>query len=560
MNHIRFILFLLPAVILSCGGPARPALKDIDSYIRERPDSAWTALQSLDTTTLHTQGDRAYYRLLMAMALDKNDIDDGSYVHEAASAADWYERHRDLRRRMLSHYYYGDQLYDGGNNTQAAIFFTLAAEEAETLHDWFYAGMSQRSLGDIASLVYNLEDEFSYYSASVSSFNKAGKEHHAKCAKLDLALASSSLRKVSLADSLFKEVIAYAVSSQDTILAGRTYSQYARHLIHLEPDSLKKITNCLDSAYRVWRRSPDSDDLSTISIFYSMQGNAGQSANFLEVSLSCAQNQRDSTSASYARYYHDRKFGKPENSLNDMEDLLVLFDRTGRSSLSEGMNKSLSSLYRAERDADRRRIRTERSLFFMSGLCLLLGLFSLFILQRYKRLKIKAELLSLRAALDKQKEETDSVWHKLQENTLQLPALTMGMRAFEKLCSKYSDTENHEALLREFELQIRHLKEEATWENDVLSLIASVDPALVSYIKNDFKTEFETLTSEERIVLYSVIAKMPISVISLILGKSKPAIRMQISRLKRKIEAVSEESRSLLMPYFASRTSVYKKD
>ncbi|MBQ5984183.1 MAG: hypothetical protein IJL56_04345 [Bacteroidales bacterium] len=559
MNRYRHLLFLLFSLAaFSCSNPSQRALKEIESYIHERPDSAWTSLQTIDTAVFRTRSDQALYRLLTAIALDKNDMDDGSYVHEAALAADWFQCHGSSRHRMLALYYYGDQLYDSGNNTDAAIFFTLAAEEAENLQDWFYAGMAQRSLGDIASLVYNLEDEFSYYSSSVSSFNKAGKEHHAKCAKLDLALASSSLRKVSLADSLFKEVIGYAVSSQDTILAGRTYSQYARHLIHLEPDSLKKITDCLDSAYRVWHRSPDSDDLSTLSIFYSMLGNVDQAANFLEISLSRAQNQRDSASISYARFFLDRKFCMPENSLKDMEDLLELFDRTGRSSLSEGMNKSLSSLYKAERDADRRRIRAERFLFLLSGLCLLLGSLSLLIFQRYKRLKIKAELLSLRDALYKQKEETDSLWHKLQGNTLQLPALSVGMRAFEKLCSKYSDTENPEALLREFEVQIRHLKEEATWENDVLSLIASVDPALVSYIKN--KTEIGTLTSEERIVLYSVIARMPISIISLILGKNKSAIRMQISRLKKKIETISEESRSLLMPYFALRTTVYKRE
>ena len=66
-------------------------LKDVDSYIMERPDSALTVLKSVDRNLLKTEKSRAHHALLHAMALDKNYIN----VTEdsiAQVAVDYYSR------------------------------------------------------------------------------------------------------------------------------------------------------------------------------------------------------------------------------------------------------------------------------------------------------------------------------------------------------------------------------------------------------------------------------------------------------------------------------------
>ena len=59
---------------------AGETLKDVESYIMERPDSALTVLDTMDRSLLKSERLRAYHALLHAMALDKNfiDVDDDS--------------------------------------------------------------------------------------------------------------------------------------------------------------------------------------------------------------------------------------------------------------------------------------------------------------------------------------------------------------------------------------------------------------------------------------------------------------------------------------------------
>lgn len=50
-------------------------LKDVESYISERPDSALAVLESMDRGELKSRRSEAHHALLHAMALDKNYID-----------------------------------------------------------------------------------------------------------------------------------------------------------------------------------------------------------------------------------------------------------------------------------------------------------------------------------------------------------------------------------------------------------------------------------------------------------------------------------------------------
>ena len=75
--RIRLILTLLTAVLLAACGTNETArlLDDIESYIRQHPDSALNTLRSIDASHLGSEANRGHYSLLYAMALDKNYID-----------------------------------------------------------------------------------------------------------------------------------------------------------------------------------------------------------------------------------------------------------------------------------------------------------------------------------------------------------------------------------------------------------------------------------------------------------------------------------------------------
>lgn len=73
MKLCRVACLLMMILSLPCCGRGdRHLLDDVDSYIRECPDSALKVLRTVDPRYLHLGKLRARYSLLFAMALDKN--------------------------------------------------------------------------------------------------------------------------------------------------------------------------------------------------------------------------------------------------------------------------------------------------------------------------------------------------------------------------------------------------------------------------------------------------------------------------------------------------------
>lgn len=82
-------------VLLSCSKAdleTERTLEDVASFIEERPDSALTILDTMDSFSLTTSALKARHSLLLAMARDKNYIDDTT-DSIIAPAVSWYRRH-----------------------------------------------------------------------------------------------------------------------------------------------------------------------------------------------------------------------------------------------------------------------------------------------------------------------------------------------------------------------------------------------------------------------------------------------------------------------------------
>ena len=124
----------------------RKVLRDVEPMLEDHPAEALSKLDSVDASSLRPGRLKARYSLLYAIALDKNHKDNGSFVSEIEAAASWFERFGSRHDRMMSEYYYGDQLRGAGRLEEAAVQFMLSEKEAVALEDWFIAGMSARSL------------------------------------------------------------------------------------------------------------------------------------------------------------------------------------------------------------------------------------------------------------------------------------------------------------------------------------------------------------------------------------------------------------------------------
>jgi hypothetical protein len=91
---MRTFLLVLSIVILSgCTSvKVKNTLKDVESYISERPDSALSVLESIERADLKGRRSEAHHALLHAMALDKNyiDVTDDSLANVAVK---YYRKH-----------------------------------------------------------------------------------------------------------------------------------------------------------------------------------------------------------------------------------------------------------------------------------------------------------------------------------------------------------------------------------------------------------------------------------------------------------------------------------
>lgn len=147
----RFVLFAFLSLFLSVGCSSwrvNETLKDIESFIMERPDSALAVLDSIDRTLLKTDRHKAHHALLHAMALDKNyiDVDDDSL---ASVAVKYFSRKGPEKYHARSLYYLGLSYYYAQDYKNAILEFTKAEKVAER-SDSLYLGMTK----DIKATIY----------------------------------------------------------------------------------------------------------------------------------------------------------------------------------------------------------------------------------------------------------------------------------------------------------------------------------------------------------------------------------------------------------------------
>lgn len=129
MKQLYIALFLLmSALVMSCGNREAERIMDsAEDVMWTRPDSALTALESIDTLALKTKSQRARYSLLYTMALDRNHltIQDLRVIKPAAS---YYENHGSNDDKMKMYFYLGTAQYDTGDPESAIASYIRAKE------------------------------------------------------------------------------------------------------------------------------------------------------------------------------------------------------------------------------------------------------------------------------------------------------------------------------------------------------------------------------------------------------------------------------------------------
>lgn len=238
--------FLFVSCSLAPHRRVQAVLDDVESYINDRPDSALTVLDQIGSTRIRTRKAKARYTLLKGIALDKNYVDDGSFLAEMDTAAEWYALHGSMEDCARAWFYLADQQKDAGEIAEAAVNFSRTLDLAEKRQDWFLSGMAARNLSDIYFSGYDYARSLEYAQRSVTAFKKAEIPAHILFARMKLAIALYNNGYLDeclfLCDSLKKEAVeagndgifADALETAATVYIQKTPPQYDSTLYLLD--------------------------------------------------------------------------------------------------------------------------------------------------------------------------------------------------------------------------------------------------------------------------------------------------------------------------------------
>lgn len=194
-NYIVFLSALL--VICGCKQEYHRLL-NIESYIQERPDSALTELQTINTSNIISAQERALYSLLKTMALDKNyvDITDLSEIEPAVS---YYRHHKKGDHYCTALFYKGRINYNGGDFSSAVSSF----QEAEKWTDSpYWRSMIFSHLGYTYNKCFNNSEEIAFAEKALEIVKELNNPFAIQQSMSALAAAYLNNRMFRQADSL----------------------------------------------------------------------------------------------------------------------------------------------------------------------------------------------------------------------------------------------------------------------------------------------------------------------------------------------------------------------
>lgn len=248
----KLLIIILCALSLACsrGLDSRVALAD--SLMWERPDSALSILESIDTASLTAPSDRARYALLLTQARHKNNIfeTDDSLI---TSAVSYYDEHGPDSCRMLSLFYHAVILENSGNSSTALDRLLPALDVATKLENTYWMARVHELLGDIYYDTYNMNVAISHIKKSHDLFKISNHKLNADYKIALLSRAYNHLGNTEKSIELLDSVMP-TINKEDSVLIGYiTMSYFRPYLVmnrcDLALQSVKKARKLWDNQY-----------------------------------------------------------------------------------------------------------------------------------------------------------------------------------------------------------------------------------------------------------------------------------------------------------------------
>ena len=383
---IIFTLFTL--LIISCTSrQVEETLSDVESYIKERPDSALMVLDSMDRDLLTTRKLRSHHALLHATALDKNFIDvaDDSL---ALVALDWYDKHGDKKYKARSLYYLGLSYYYKGDNDQAILKLTEAEEVAMNC-DSLYWALSKSLQGYTYSKTCNNVEELNCVRKAYDIYSGLSESYYMDVSYYRLGKIHMNQLRYEEANLIFTKLLSRKDELSDWVL-GNTMCSYAYlKVICQESDPQELILLYDDIIDTCGYRYMTKNDWWAYSSVLSSLGRKVESQGIIDqLEL------KDTTSTpSYWKYFISKNEGDMISALKFLEESCKKDNEIIDNALSQSLALTQRDYYEAQYDLAhyKIKIRTLITLITIALTVLLIVILFVVIASRIRKYKEEKE-------------------------------------------------------------------------------------------------------------------------------------------------------------------------
>ena len=531
-DSMKKVIIIISLFILCSCTPleVRNLLKDVDSYIMERPDSASSVLESVDRTLLKTERSRAHHALLHAMALDKNYID----VTEdsiARVAVDYYSRKGPEKSKARAYYYLGIAYYYQKNYDKAILEFTKAEKVAEEC-DTLYWGMTKSIQARAYSATYNdietlncLQEAYDIY-FSISDFFKL------QSIQLKIANQFINQFEYNTADSLLTDLINSDLV--DNIIKSEAINSYA-YLKMIQPvrDPYKSI-ELYDSISQ--DNIMTNQDYWAYAFALSLVGRKAESDKIV-IELTSADT---TSSAPYWLYLINKYQGNTAEALSYLEESGFNDNEVVTTALNQSLSLAQRDYYESQTELAEYRVRN-RTLMMLS---LVIGIAFIATLT----------IVAIRKYIRTQKEEKEryiqyideisSQMQLLQQKADSIPVMKRKYLEFYKskyenlrvLCDQYLQFEGRNGVEGKIYRQVVAMIDEIRNNSNEIAELENILNNDLDGIMSNLRNEIKMKEIDYRVFSYLVIG-FDATTISRLLDTTVNIIYIRKSRIKHNIES-----------------------
>lgn len=541
---MRLLLLILSAFILAgCTSvKINNTLKDVESYISERPDSALAVIESIGRIDLKSKRSKAHHALLHAMALDKNyiDVTDDSLANVAVN---FFSKHGPKKYLARSLYYKGLSYFYDGQYDKSIIELSKAEPIAE-VYDSLYLGFVKILQADIHNLNYNSIEEISAIEKAYTVYTLIKNDYYINIAKSRLSQAYISEERYDEANDLLIGLL-YSVNL-DERLNNKVMGDYA-FLLGTRPDAdyeasvsyYEKVAEVGEGRYLskqdywVWAHA-----LAEIGDFDRSQ----QIVDMLSpIDTSCT------------AYYWQYEIAKIKGNTSEALNLFERFSDKNNEEVVQILRQSISTVqrdyYQSQYEISDYKVRVHNLILLVviissSVIILLISFYTI----QYRRRKEEEKEQYIRYA-----EEVNRQLRDFQTNnysSLQKKYISMYKRKYETLKTlfdKYIQSEGRIDAEKMIYKQVVSLIKDLRKDIENCKKFERTLDADLNGVMTHLRREFPSLKEKDYTLFGYLALGFDAYIISHFMGCSPNSVYINKSRLKKLIEASETEHRSEFM-------------